>query len=96
MLNAGKNLGATLTSFRFGVRELCRDNGGWSWCASGSGTAVGRDLERCSDGAVLARGRNTSAEGDNVAWGTVVVGGLVEANSVSVNERARAGSRASR
>ena len=57
---------------------------------------VGRDRERCSDGAVLARGRNTSAEGDNVAWGTIVMGGLVGANSVSVKDRGRAGSRASR
>lgn len=95
MLNAGKNLGATLTSFRFGVREPCLGVGG-SWVAGSSGTVVGRDLERGSGGAVLARGRNTSADGDKVAWGTVVMGGLGGGNSASVNDRALGGSRASR
>ena len=62
LLNAGKNLGATLTSFLLGVRDPCR----FSWVGD-SGTVVGRDLDTGSDGAVFALGRNTSAEGDNVA-----------------------------
>lgn len=62
LLNAGKNLGATLTSFLLGVRDPCR----FSWVGD-SGTVVGRDLDTGSEGAVFALGRNTSAEGDNVA-----------------------------
>ena len=94
LLNAGKNLGATLTSFRFGVREPKRGVT-CSRVVGSSGTVAGRDLDNCSDGAVWARGRNTSADGDNVVWGTVM-GGLGGGNSASVKERALGGSRASR
>ena len=95
LLNAGKNLGATLTSFRLGVREPCRGVT-CSWVVGSSGTVVGRDLDSGSAGRVWALGRNTSADGDNVAWGTVVIGGLGGGNSASVNERALGGSSASR
>ena len=61
-----------------------------------SGTVAGRDRDRGSGGAVWARGRNTSADGDNVAWGTAVMGGLGGGNSSSVNDRALGGSSASR
>jgi len=61
-----------------------------------SGTPVGRDLERGSVGAVFARGRNTSADGERAVGGTVVMGGLGGGNPASVNERALGGSSASR
>ena len=92
MLNAGKNLGATLTSFLLGVRDPCRV----SSLLGDSGTPVGRDLDRGSVGAVFARGRNTSADGDRAVGGTSVIEGLGGGNPASVNDRALGGSSASR
>ena len=81
-----------MTSFLLGVRDPCRVGS----LLGDSGTPVGRDLDRGSVGAVFARGRNTSADGERAVWGTVVMGGLGGGIPASVNERALGGSSASR
>jgi hypothetical protein len=93
LLKAGKNLGADLASLRLGVREpgclVC-----CTWDGD-SGTDVGSDRDKGSEGRVLDRGLNTSAFGDSDTCGTVWKSEALIALSISVRDLGRDASKAS-